>query len=63
MYDPEGIDTAAVPSHDEEPEAAVTKYADNVISNDELLTLDVDVLVPCRSRKRDHRSECRCDRR
>ncbi|TKX73379.1 Glu/Leu/Phe/Val dehydrogenase [Halorubrum sp. GN11_10-6_MGM] len=45
MYDPGGIDTAAVPSHDEEPEA-VTKYADNVISNDELLTLDVDVLVP-----------------
>jgi len=45
MYDPKGIDTAAVPSHDEEPEA-VTKYADDVISNDELLTLDVDVLVP-----------------
>ena len=45
MYDPEGIDTAAVPSHDEEPEA-VTAYADTVISNDELLTLDVDVLIP-----------------
>ena len=45
MYDPDGIDTAAVPTHDEEPEA-VTKYADTVISNDELLTLDVDVLVP-----------------
>ncbi len=45
MYDPEGIDTASVPSHDEEPEA-VTKYADDVISNDELLTLDVDVLIP-----------------
>ncbi|MUV88530.1 Glu/Leu/Phe/Val dehydrogenase [Halapricum sp. CBA1109] len=45
MYDPEGIDTASVPSHDEEPEA-VTTYADTVISNDELLTLDVDVLVP-----------------
>ncbi|WP_267164363.1 glutamate dehydrogenase GdhB [Halovenus salina] len=45
MYDPEGIDTAAVPSHDEEPEA-VTKYADDVISNDELFTLDVDVLIP-----------------
>ncbi|WP_135303355.1 glutamate dehydrogenase GdhB [Haloarcula amylovorans] len=45
MYDPDGIDTAAVPSHDEEPEA-VTKYADTVIDNDELLTLDVDVLVP-----------------
>jgi glutamate dehydrogenase (NAD(P)+) len=45
MYDPVGIDTAAVPSHDEEPEA-VTTYADTVISNDELLTLDVDVLIP-----------------
>ncbi|WP_248910304.1 glutamate dehydrogenase GdhB [Halocatena marina] len=45
MYDPAGIDTAAVPSHDEEPEA-VTKYANNVIPNDELLTLDVDVLIP-----------------
>ncbi|RBI58747.1 Glu/Leu/Phe/Val dehydrogenase [halophilic archaeon] len=45
MYEPDGIDTAAVPSHDEEPEA-VTKYADTVISNDELLTLDVDVLIP-----------------
>jgi glutamate dehydrogenase (NAD(P)+) len=45
MYDPDGIDTAAVPSHDEEPEA-VTAYANTVISNDELLTLDVDVLIP-----------------
>ncbi|WP_317988538.1 glutamate dehydrogenase GdhB [Haloprofundus salilacus] len=45
MYDPEGIDTASVPSHDEEPEA-VTTYADDVISNDELLALDVDVLIP-----------------
>ena len=45
MYDPEGIDTASVPSHEEEPEA-VTKYAETTISNEELLTLDVDVLVP-----------------
>ncbi|SEO99552.1 glutamate dehydrogenase (NAD(P)+) [Halogranum amylolyticum] len=45
MYDPEGIETTSVPSHDEEPEA-VTKYAENIISNDELLTLDVDVLIP-----------------
>ncbi|WP_224270961.1 glutamate dehydrogenase GdhB [Haloprofundus salinisoli] len=45
MYDPSGIDTATVPSHDEEPEA-VTEYADTVISNDELLTLDVDMLIP-----------------
>ena len=45
MYDPAGIDTRTVPSHDEEPEA-VTDHADTVISNDELLTLDVDVLIP-----------------
>jgi len=45
MYDPAGVETSSVPSHDEEPEA-VTAYADTVISNDELLTLDVDVLVP-----------------
>ncbi|RBI59771.1 Glu/Leu/Phe/Val dehydrogenase [halophilic archaeon] len=45
MYELEGIDTASVPSHDEEPEA-VTTYADTVISNDELLSLDVDVLIP-----------------
>lgn len=45
MYDPSGIDTHSVPSHDEEPEA-VTVYADETISNEELLTLDVDVLVP-----------------
>ncbi|WP_396276187.1 glutamate dehydrogenase GdhB [Haloarcula sp. 1CSR25-25] len=45
MYEPDGIDTDSVPSHDEEPEA-VTTYADTVISNEELLTLDVDVLIP-----------------
>ncbi|WP_255198699.1 glutamate dehydrogenase GdhB [Halorarius litoreus] len=45
MYEPEGVDTTAVPSHDEKPEA-VTEYADTVISNVELLTLDVDVLIP-----------------
>ncbi|WP_114579081.1 glutamate dehydrogenase GdhB [Saliphagus sp. LR7] len=45
MYDPDGIDTKSVPSHDEEPEA-VTDHADDVITNEELLTLDVDVLIP-----------------
>lgn len=45
MYEPDGIETASVPSHDEEPEA-VTTYADTVISNEELLTLNVDVLIP-----------------
>ena len=45
MYRPGGIDTAEIPTHDEEPEA-VTKHADELISNAELLELDVDVLVP-----------------
>ncbi len=45
MYDPSGIDTSSVPSHEEEPEA-VTEYAETVIPNGELLTLDVDVLIP-----------------
>ena len=45
MYDPDGIDTESVPSHDEEPEA-VTTYAETTIPNEELLTLDVDVLIP-----------------
>ncbi|WP_049901364.1 glutamate dehydrogenase GdhB [Natrinema sp. J7-1] len=53
VYDPDGIDVSAIPSHDEEPEA-VTRFAteldagDDVprLSNSELLELDVDVLVP-----------------
>ncbi len=44
-YEPDGIDTETVPSHEEEPEA-VTEYADETISNEDLLTLNVDVLVP-----------------
>ncbi|WP_121822944.1 glutamate dehydrogenase GdhB [Halostella salina] len=45
VYDPDGIDTRDVPTHEEEPEA-VTKYADDLIPNEELLELDVDVLIP-----------------
>ncbi|WP_226007679.1 glutamate dehydrogenase GdhB [Natrinema salinisoli] len=54
VYDPNGIDVGAIPSHDEEPEA-VTQFAATLdggpdgprrISNEELLELDVDVLVP-----------------
>ncbi|RQG98998.1 glutamate dehydrogenase GdhB [Natrarchaeobius oligotrophus] len=50
IYDPDGLDVAAIPSHDEEPEA-VTRYAEETgdvtrLSNDELLALDVDVLIP-----------------
>ncbi|AQL43421.1 amino acid dehydrogenase [Halorientalis sp. IM1011] len=44
-YDPDGIDPHAIPEHDEEPEA-VTEYASDPISNEDLLTLDVDVLIP-----------------
>ncbi|MFD1514188.1 glutamate dehydrogenase GdhB [Halomarina rubra] len=45
VYDPDGLDIASIPTHDEEPEA-VTKHATDAISNEELLELDVDVLVP-----------------
>lgn len=45
IYDPDGLDVATVPSHDEEPEA-VTRGVDDVLSNEELLELDVDVLIP-----------------
>ncbi|MHB9287851.1 glutamate dehydrogenase GdhB [Halobacteriales archaeon Cl-PHB] len=44
-YDPDGLDTAAIPSHEEQPEA-VTEHAPQTLPNDELLGLDVDVLVP-----------------
>ncbi|WP_436924124.1 glutamate dehydrogenase GdhB [Halosimplex amylolyticum] len=44
-YDPDGLDTRAVPSHEEQPEA-VARSADRTIGNDELLALDVDLLVP-----------------
>jgi glutamate dehydrogenase (NAD(P)+) len=44
-YEPDGIDTKAVPSFGEEPEA-VTKDADEVLANEKLFELDVDMLVP-----------------
>jgi glutamate dehydrogenase (NAD(P)+) len=46
IYDPEGFDTHAIPSHDEEPEAVTRQDAPEVITNEELLELDVDILVP-----------------
>ena len=45
VYEPDGLDVAAIPSHEKEPEA-VTRNTDDVLSNEELLTLDVDVLIP-----------------
>ncbi|NHN59411.1 MULTISPECIES: glutamate dehydrogenase GdhB [Halorussus] len=45
-YDIGGLDTHAVPSHEEEPEAVMTYDAPNTLTNEEVLELDVDVLVP-----------------
>ena len=44
-YDPDGLDTHTIPSHEEQPEA-VTVNADEVITNEALLELDVDLLIP-----------------
>jgi glutamate dehydrogenase (NAD(P)+) len=44
-YNSEGLDIDAIPSHYEEPEA-VTETDNTIISNEELLELDVDVLIP-----------------
>src|SRR5699024_2782121 len=44
-YEPDGIDTMAVPSFEEEPEA-VTDDADEVLAPEKLFELDVDMLVP-----------------
>lgn len=48
VYNPDGLPVTDIPSHDEEPEAVTTFTGDNIsiIENDELLTLDVDVLIP-----------------
>ena len=46
VYDPDGLDTHVVPTHEEKPEAVMKYDAPERISNDDLLELDVDVLVP-----------------
>jgi glutamate dehydrogenase (NAD(P)+) len=46
IYEPGGLDTHAIPSHDEEPEAVTRHDAAERLTNEELLELDVDVLVP-----------------
>ncbi|MXR52771.1 Glu/Leu/Phe/Val dehydrogenase [Halovenus sp. WSH3] len=46
VYDPDGLDPHAIPSHDEEPEAVTRQGVGERVSNDELLELDVDVLIP-----------------
>ncbi|MXV61229.1 Glu/Leu/Phe/Val dehydrogenase [Natronorubrum sp. JWXQ-INN-674] len=46
LYDPDGLDTHAVPTHEEEPEAVLEHGAPETISNEDVLELDVDVLIP-----------------
>ena len=46
IHDPEGLDTHAIPSHDEEPEAVTRQDVPALLTNDELLELDVDLLIP-----------------
>jgi glutamate dehydrogenase (NAD(P)+) len=46
IYDETGLDTHAVQSHGEQPEAVMGHDAPATVTNAELLELDVDVLVP-----------------
>ncbi len=46
IYDPTGLDTHAVPSYDEDPNAVTTYDAPTQLDTHEVLELDVDVLVP-----------------
>jgi glutamate dehydrogenase (NAD(P)+) len=46
IYEPDGFDTQSIPSHDEEPEAVTRQNSTESLTNEELLELDVDVLIP-----------------
>ena len=46
IYDTDGLDTRSIPSHEEEPEGVMRQDAPNTATNEELLELDVDVLIP-----------------
>ncbi|WP_254767626.1 glutamate dehydrogenase GdhB [Salinilacihabitans rarus] len=46
IYDPDGLDTNDVEDHDETPGMVSGYDAPETLTNEELLTLDVDVLVP-----------------
>lgn len=46
IYDPSGLDTHAVPSYSEEPNAVTTHDAPKQLSADGIFALDVDVLIP-----------------
>jgi glutamate dehydrogenase (NAD(P)+) len=46
IYDPDGLDIGSIPTHEEEPEAVLEQDAPESLSNEEILELDVDVLIP-----------------
>ncbi|MFP8951564.1 glutamate dehydrogenase GdhB [Natrialbaceae archaeon A-arb3/5] len=46
IYDPDGLDTHEIPSHEEEPEAVLEQDAPETLRNEAVLELDVDVLIP-----------------
>ncbi|WP_440770330.1 glutamate dehydrogenase GdhB [Natronorubrum sp. DTA28] len=46
LYDPDGLSTHEIPTHDEEAEAVLEQDAPQTISNEDVLELDVDVLIP-----------------
>ncbi len=46
IYDPDGLDVGAIPTHEERP-GAVTEQPGEVVDNETLLGLDVDLLAPC----------------
>jgi glutamate dehydrogenase (NAD(P)+) len=46
VYDPDGLATAEISAHDEQPEAVTGTDAASELTNAELLELDVDILVP-----------------
>jgi glutamate dehydrogenase (NAD(P)+) len=46
IYDPASLDTYSIPSHDEKPEAVTQQDAPQLLTSEEILELDVDVLVP-----------------
>jgi glutamate dehydrogenase (NAD(P)+) len=46
IYDVNGLDTHSIPSHHEQPEGVMGHDAEAGVSNDELLELDVDILIP-----------------
>lgn len=44
-YNPDGLDTGSIPTHEEQPEQ-VTNHGTDTLTNEELLELDVDILIP-----------------